>query len=202
MHGVSPTEHIEDSLLVKAVLGGDQLAFKKMILQNERLVCSIVFRLVEGKEDREDICQEVFLRVFDKLRSFKFQSKLSTWIGNIAFNQAVNFLKKKKTLLIDDLYRPPAADDEEGGTTESWQIRDMDLLPDEILVDKVQIQMVQKAMEQLPPIQKAIVMMFHQEELSLEEIAVISSLPVNTVKSHLFRGRKALKNSVLQQSNS
>ena len=92
----APLNTQDDARLVKAVIRGDTTAFKHLVNRYEKLVCSIVFKMVEGTEDREDICQEVFLKVYDKLPSFRFEAKLSTWIGNIAFNASINHLRKKK----------------------------------------------------------------------------------------------------------
>jgi RNA polymerase sigma-70 factor (ECF subfamily) len=126
----------DDALLVRAVVGGNTEAFKKLVHQYERLVCSIVFKMIDQKEDREDICQEVFIKVYDKLPHFRFQSKLSTWIGNIAFNHTVNFLKKKKLVLLEDLYGSKADSEEENFTEISFEAKDADMMPDELLFTK------------------------------------------------------------------
>ena len=191
----------DDALLVRAVTGGNSEAFKKLVHKYERLVCSIVFKMIDQKEDREDICQEVFIKVYDKLRHFRFQSRLSTWIGNIAFNHTVNFLKKKKLVLLEDLYGSKADSEEENFTEISFEARDADMMPDELLLNKEKKELLGQRIESLPLIQKTILQLFHWEEMSLEEISTITALPVNTVKSHLFRARKTLKNEMVKQLN-
>ncbi len=191
----------EDASLIRAVAGGNMEAFKKLVQQYERLVCSIVFKMIDQKEDREDICQEVFIKVYDKLPGFRSQSRLSTWIGNIAFNHTVNFLKKKKTVLLEDLYQPNPDLDENDFTESSIEIKDADKLPDEVLLHKEKKELLGNSIERLPLIQKTILQLFHREEFSLDEIASITALPVNTVKSHLFRARKTLKNEMVKQLN-
>lgn len=194
-------EH-EDGMLVKAVIQGEIKAFEQLIHNYERLVNSIVYKMVGQTEDREDICQETFLRVYKNLGSFKFQSKLSTWIGNIAFNLSVNYLKKKKNFLIDD-YSPQSINNEE---TENYgfglEIIDTHPLPDESLLTKEKIDLLSKALEELNPIEKTVLQLFHYEDLSLGEISIITNLPVNTIKSHLFRARKNMKNHMFKLSNS
>lgn len=191
--------HSEDAVLVKAVLKGDAAAFKVLIRQYEKLVLAIVCKMIDGKEDREDICQDVFLTVYDKLSSFRFGSKLSTWIGNIAFNRSVNFLKRARPLLLADMYKANEADEAEN--ERERDVKDTGLLADERLLDKERTMLLQQSIEALPVLQKTIILLFHQQELSLDEIAVVTSLPVNTVKSHLFRGRKTLKNKMEQHVN-
>jgi RNA polymerase sigma-70 factor (ECF subfamily) len=84
----------------------------------------------------------------------------------------------------------------EGGAETEVDIADSSALPDEAVMDKEQAQLLARNIEALPLLQRTIILLFHQEELSLEEIAVITSLPVNTVKSHLFRARKTLKTKI------
>ena len=81
---VSNPEMMDDKALVSAIIGGDLQAFKRLIKQHERLVAHMVSRLIDRKEDRDELCQDVFLKVYEKISEFNFQSKLSTWIGTIA----------------------------------------------------------------------------------------------------------------------
>src|SRR5258706_10726500 len=86
----------EDRALVSRIMEGDQQAFRLLIKQHERLVAHMVGRLIDGEEDREELCQDVFLKVFEKIGEFKFQSKLSTWIATIAYRHGINSLRKRK----------------------------------------------------------------------------------------------------------
>ena len=87
---------IDDKALVSQVIGGDRQAFRVLIKQNERLVCHMIARLIDRHEDREELCQDVFLKVYEKLGEFTFQSKLSTWIATIAYRHGINHLRKNK----------------------------------------------------------------------------------------------------------
>ena len=177
--------------LVERILAGDDGAFRQLIVQHQRLVSHIVFRLVPSEADREDICQEVFVRVYQHLDTFRFDAKLSTWIARIAYNTCLNFLEKRKLPLYDDLVdedRPldPAAPDEISR-------------PDYALEAAETGRTVQRAIERLPPVYKAIVTLFHLEQMSYSEIADIMDMPEGTVKSYLFRARKMLKDKLLTQ---
>lgn len=182
----------EDALLVAAIVRKDLNAFRKLVVRYERLVISIVFKMISQKEDSEDICQDVFLKVYEKLPTFRFQSKLSTWIGNIAFNTCVNFLKKKKYILLEDM-GTEINDDNEFQNQMERSIEDLSAAPDEKLLQKEQGSLLKKGIGHLSVIQKTVLQLFHQEQLSLLEISEITGLPVSTVKSHLFRARKYLK---------
>ena len=185
----------DEKELVNSVLRGGVDAFKELIGRYEKLVASIVFRMIDGEQDREDLCQDIFLLVYEKLSTFRFQSKLSTWIGNIAFNRCINFLKKKKHSFLNDIYKDEISEYE--GKTIIAAPEAMQPTVDEVLIKKHILAALEKSIEQLPPMQKTVLPLFHYEELSLDEVAVITNLPVNTVKSHLFRARKNLKNQLL-----
>ncbi len=91
---------LTDQTLVEKVLRGETSTFSIIIRNTERLVAQIVFKMIPNIEDRKDIAQDVYLKAFQKLNSFKFQSKLSTWVGQIAFNTCLNYLEKKKIVLL------------------------------------------------------------------------------------------------------
>ena len=93
----------EERWLVEQVLSGNRKAIGQLVTQYERLVLHIVTPLIGINEDREDLCQDIFLKVFEKLHTFEFRSKLSTWIGNIAYNSSINFIKKKRNILFSEL---------------------------------------------------------------------------------------------------
>ncbi len=78
---MSNSEMTDDRTLVSGILNGDEQAYKLLIRQHERLVAHMVGRLVKRQEDLEELCQDVFLKVIDKIGEFSFQSRLSTWIG-------------------------------------------------------------------------------------------------------------------------
>ena len=174
-------------VFVNKILSGDRNAFIVLIKNYERLVLHIVTPLIGINEDREDICQEVFIKVYEKLNTFQFKSKLGTWIGNIAYNTSINFLQKKRNVLMSEL----SPDHDIHSFIEDMQSDGVN--PEKIIIKKEDIKQLNLAIDELPKIQKSIVLLYYQEEVSLEEIGKILEIPVNTVKSHLFRARKSLK---------
>lgn len=177
-----------DADLVKKILGGDRYAFHLLIKHTERLVAQLVFKMIPVAEDRKDIAQEVYLKAYSSLPRFRFESKLSTWIGQITYNTCLHHLEKKRPLLEaffdDDVLdnMPEIAENE----TESR------------LFGKELAHTIAAAIHQLPMIQQTIVALFYQEELSLEDISGITGLPEGTLKSHLFRARQQLKHILLK----
>ncbi|MGB3588072.1 MAG: sigma-70 family RNA polymerase sigma factor, partial [Tunicatimonas sp.] len=85
----------DDTTLVSLVKRGNAVAFRQLVQLHERLVFHMVHRIVNQPEDCEDICQEVFMRVFQKIHLFNFESKLSTWIATIAYRTALNYAREE-----------------------------------------------------------------------------------------------------------
>ena len=181
------THNDEDWLLVRKTLRGDTEAFREIIKRQEKLVAGIVFKMVKHPGDRQDLCQDIFLKAFERLHSFRFQSKFSTWLGAIAFNHCVNHLRQRK----QQVDTPPTNDCI--GEGKELQLSSSLKKPDEQLLDSEIRIVLQQCLETLSGVQQTIIHLFHMEGLSLQEISVLTSLPVNTVKSHLFRARTILK---------
>jgi len=184
-----------DLELVNAILSGERRAFEELVRRNERLVHHVLLPFLVGQVDRKDVCQDVFVKVFEKLHTFQFRSKLSTWIGNIAYNTAVNFKARQRNRghSNDGIPGTQHRETGEGSNDRTGLIRDESLLPDELLVRCEENELLARAIEQLPEIQRSVLILFHKEEISLEEIGLMLELPVNTVKSHLYRSRRRLK---------
>lgn len=172
---------MNDLTLVKRVLNNEPGSFEVLVKNYQKLVWHIISRLVQNSEDTLELSQEVFLQVYNKLGQYKGESQLSTWIGRIAYHFAVRFLQKQGRQLEEIDVEVEATEDETGHS----QI-------DELQKQQLQQQM-QTAMRQLPVLQQTIVSLYHLEELTLSEISEITDLPQGTIKSHLFRARKRLK---------
>lgn len=176
---------MDDKALVSQVLSGDRQAFRILIKQHERLVSHMVARLIDRPEDREELCQDVFLKVYEKLGEFTFQSKLSTWIATIAYRHGINHLRKKKVITVD--FR------EEETNIERFIAADNVAAE---LEEKQLDELVMRLIEDLPVQYKTILTLYHVQELSYPEIVEITGLPEGTVKSYLFRARQVLKEKV------
>lgn len=185
----------DEKIHVQQVLSGDRKAFERLVRQYEALVLHIVNPMIGNLADREDLCQEIFIKVYHHLNGFEFRSRLSTWIGTIACNACINFLQKKRNVPVGDLFR--------GSETVLENLsNDLPPNPEDLLIKKQEASFLTTAIEQLPGVQKTVLLLFHHDDLSLEEIAQILGIPVNTVKSHLFRARKSLKSILSRISTS
>jgi RNA polymerase sigma factor (sigma-70 family) len=192
-----PTSPVTDQQLVAQVLGGNTAAFGQVVQRTEGLVTQLVFKMVRHPADRPDIAQEVYLKVFKNLAGFKFQAKLSTWVGQITYNTCLHYLEKKQLVLLDPAESAPPDAAEEGRRAPPPPVAGPDYDPEAALFDHDLAGILGTAIEQLPPLYRTLISLYHQQELSYEEIAQITSLPDGTVKNYLFRARKLLKQQLL-----
>jgi RNA polymerase sigma factor (sigma-70 family) len=172
--------------LIDRILKGDLRSFEVLTGRYENLVYHVTRRLVSKQEDLEDICQEVFIKVHQRLDSFKYQSKLATWIAQIAYNSALNYLKKQKHTHLP-IY--PEELEHFHFTTET----------PEQLTDQADVSAyLNKLIAELPVQYGTVLTLYHLKEFSYHEIETITGMPEGTVKSYLFRGRKLLKEKLEQ----
>ena len=179
---------MDAELLVKKTLAGNKKAFESIIERHQRLVSHIVFRMIQNKSDQEDVCQDVFLKVYQNLRGFQFEAKLSTWIARIAYNTCLSYLEKKRVPLFDDL-----APQEKSLET----VADCNVRPDQIVEGREVFSLLQNEIERMPVHYRTIVTLYHLDQMSYKEIGEMMELPEGTVKSYLFRARRLLKERLL-----
>ncbi|MEP7323861.1 MAG: RNA polymerase sigma factor [Saprospiraceae bacterium] len=190
-------EYEKDKLLVAKVLQGDQAAFAAIIKNSERMTAHVICRMIKSIEDQKDIAQEVYIKAFRNLSGFKFQSKLSTWLCQIAYNSCINHLGKKKFTSLDELI--PSGhevhfDDEVNSSANNTLIPfNLPVYPDNLG------EILAKEIQKLPSLYQTLIGLYHQEELSYSEIREITQLPEGTVKNYLYRARKTLKENILLQ---
>ena len=170
-----------DRELVEAVLARRAGAFERLVREHQGLVAHIVFRLVRDRDTVDELGQETFLRVHRRLHQFRQDSSLKAWIGRVAYTIALRHLEKQSAGMwiveeAERLERERTDEDVESSFSE-----------------REAAAMVREAVNSLPPLQRTIVSLYHLEELSIPEIGEITGLPAGTIKSHLFRTRRQLR---------
>jgi RNA polymerase sigma-70 factor (ECF subfamily) len=189
--------NLTDKELVEKVLHGNNRAFEMIIHNTERMLAQIVFKMINNPEDRKDIAQDIYVKAYQKLPGFRFQSKLSTWIAEIGYNSCLDYLRKKKLVLAGSLGYEDETDDSSLDKLKLKGESGLSIDSDTFIFQKDLSEILQAEIEKLDPIYKTLITLFHNEELSYDEIAQITDLPEGTIKSYLFRARKALKKSLL-----
>lgn len=187
LKSVSNPEMNEDQALVLRITRGDMQAFRMLIQRHQRLVAHMIGRLIDNAEDREELCQDVFLKVHEKLSEFNFQSKLSTWIATIAYRHAINHLRKNR-IEVSDI-------PEEESFTAHFVATDN---PGEKIEDDNLNEWVLRFIGQLPVQYRAVLTMYHLDNMTYPEIGAATGMPEGTVKNYLFRARAMVKEKVMK----
>jgi RNA polymerase sigma-70 factor (ECF subfamily) len=179
----------EDARLLRGLRAGIESAYEELIARYQQPVYSMVFRLLGDQNDASDVVQEVFLKIFRSVNSFKERSSLRTWIYRIAVNEAHNhrrwFSRHRKREVAFD-----REDDEHRG---------FDVTPDpgpspfDFALDRETHVLIQRALEEISPVFRTAVVLRDIEGLGYEEIAEILQISLGTVKSRILRGREALR---------
>ena len=182
----------EENALVEGLRAGRDQAYEALIVQYQQPVYNLVYRLLNDPSDANDVVQEVFLKVFRNIGSFRGQSSLKTWIYRIAVNEAHNhrryFCRHRKQEI--GLER----DDDERSYQDT--LSDPGRSPYEIAADEEAHQILDSAMQNLNPTFRAAVVLRDMEDLAYEEIADILQINLGTVKSRIMRGREALRHAL------
>lgn len=182
--------------LLEGLRSCDEAAYETLIRAYEHPVFNLISRLVDDPGDAADVVQEVFLKVFRNVVSFRGESSLKTWIYRIAVNEARNHKR-----WFGRHRRQEVGLDPEPGETQGAQ----DWLPDpgrspfEVTLDHETTALIEAALAQVNPHFRAALVLREIEGLSYEEIAEILEISLGTVKSRILRGRDALRKVLTTQ---
>lgn len=174
-----------DRGLVDAVLAREPGAFERLLREHQGLVWHIVYRMVRNPDDAHDLSQETFLRVHQKLRQYRYESALKTWIGRVAYSIALRHLERQRTVLgtevlDEELRLEPEADGDAFDVTQA-------------IAEEERSGRLNAAIAALAPLPRTLLTLYHLDDVSIPDIAEITGLPAGTIKSHLFRARLRLR---------
>lgn len=176
-------ELYSDAYYISRIKEGDAECFGCLLDRYSRRIFALIVRIVENREDAEEITQDVFLKVFKTLASFKAECSFSTWIYRIAWNTAVSETRRKK-----DNFLPLEENLTSDDAPESSLFSD----DDDAEKHHRQLELLDKALTQLPTDERAMILLFYKDEKTIEELAIITGLTEANVKVKLFRIRKRL----------
>lgn len=177
----------EDKVLVDAVLAGQAGAFERFVHQYQNLVWHVVYRMVRHTQDAQDLSQEAFLRVHRYLHQYRSESALKSWVAQVAYSVAKRHLERKRIPIAEAI-------DDTGASLLDRVRDDFDL--EATCIDSQAAGNLHEAIDCLPPLQRTILILYHLDEIPIADIASITGLAEGTIKSHLFRSRKQLRDAL------
>ena len=178
----------KENQIISEIRRGNTRAFSDLVDAYKDLVFTLSLRMLGHREEAEEVSQDVFIKVYKSLPSFKGDSKLSTWIYRIAYNTCLDRIKKikKKRIHVDM------------GHADRIDYADLDTAFHKMVAVE-RSQLIEQCLSKLSAEDAGVLTLFYLEEKNLQEIEKATNLPVNTVKVRLFRARKRLA-SIMEKS--
>jgi len=183
---ISSTKVLPDGEVVQAVLDGDREAFAFLVERYQKGLVTYIYHMVHHYDEALELCQEVFVKVYESLSRYDGQYKFSTWLYKIASNHTIDHLRRQRMTTVSIQERQDDPDMPE------LPLESATLNPHDAYRNKVLMEQVRKALEDLPPSYRELVLLRHFNFRSYEEMAKITGLPLGTVKNRIFRARQIL----------
>lgn len=178
-------------LVTRAVTGRED-AFEELVRRYQRPIAAYVYRMVGDYEAALDLTQEVFIKVYNSLRRYRSEFKFSTWIYKIAHNSAVDHLRRYSN-------RALALTNEFEGEQYDLPLESRRLSPEQESEKAERRAEIEQVVRGLPMAYRELVLLRHSHDMSYDEIAEVTGLPLGTVKNRLFRARETMRQQFIQR---
>jgi RNA polymerase sigma-70 factor, ECF subfamily len=191
-------QYLLDRLLVERLRANESEAYEELIQRFQHPVYNLVARLLNDPNEAADIVQEVFLKVFRKIESFRGECSLKTWIYRIAVHEAYN---QRRWFRRHRHQETSLETDDDASVNYVEVVPDAGRSPFQVTLDHETRERIEAALGELKPVFRAAVVLRDIEELSYEEIAQVLEVNLGTVKTRILRGREALRKELLAQES-
>jgi RNA polymerase sigma-70 factor (ECF subfamily) len=181
-----------DCDLVTRAVSGREDGFEELVRRYQRPIAAYVYRMVGDYESALDLTQEVFIKVYNSLRRYRSEFKFSTWIYKIAHNSAVDHLRRRGG-------REQALQREFDGEQYDLPIESRRLSPEQESERAERREEIERVVRELPAAYRELVVLRHSHDLSYDEIAEVTGLPLGTVKNRLFRAREVMRREFVER---
>lgn len=173
--------------LIELLKRGDEQAFKKLVETWQDLVFNTVFGMVQDFQEAEDLSQEVFIQVYQSIKQFRGDAKLSTWIYRIAVTKSLDWSRKRKTKKRIDLMKSLIGFGEKESQPSEF------VHPGVVMEKKESARILMRAMQLLPDNQRVAFTLIKVEGLSYEEVASIMETSIKAVEALMHRAKENLR---------
>lgn len=175
--------------LVNRSKSGDVEAFEELIMSYEKKIYNMALRMTNNREDASDIAQEVCIKIFKSINTFKENSSFSTWVYRITSNVCIDEMRKRKNVV--HLTLTNSSDEEY-----ELPVEDKGKLPEEIVESRERVGLLKGYIQELAPDYKMMIILRDIQGYSYEEISKMLNINMGTVKSRLNRARNLLKDKL------
>ena len=171
----------DERKLIRMIKAGDYRQFERLIIEYQKALYYFIWRMVRDEDDAKDICQETFFKAYKKIKSYKEESKFSSWLFQIGYRKALDHLAKKKRKYV--VLSKMETKSEMSGSEKEFEVKEADSLIGQII-------------DGLHHKYRTALHLFYREEMTYREIAAVMKIPMNTVKSHIFRGKEIIRDKL------
>jgi RNA polymerase sigma-70 factor (ECF subfamily) len=184
---------VADSDLVVRAIAGREDGFEELVRRYQRPIAAYVYRMVGNYESALDLTQEVFIKIYGSLTRYRSEYKFSTWIYKIAHNAAVDHLRRHSTRA-QSLTNQSAE-----GAEYDLPLESSKPTPEQEYAGKERRGEIETVVRALPAAYRELVILRHSHDMSYDEIAEVTGLPLGTVKNRLFRAREVMRQEFLHR---
>jgi len=183
---------LADYELVQTAVAGREASFEELVRRYQRPIAAYVYRMVGDYDSALDLTQEVFIKVYNSLNRYRSEFKFSTWIYKIAHNAAIDHLRRHAV-------REQTLSGSVDGERREVTIESKRLTPEQESERKERRMEIESVVQLLQPAYRELIVLRHSHDLSYDEIAEVTGLPLGTVKNRLFRAREAMRDLLVQR---
>jgi len=183
---------LADGELVQSALKGRETCFEELVRRYQRPIAAYVYRMVGDYDAALDLTQEVFIKVYNSLARYRSEYKFSTWIYKIAHNAAIDHLRRYAV-------REQALTNGFDVERREVSIESRRLTPEQESERNERRSEIELVVQMLPAAYRELIVLRHSQDLSYDEIAEVTGLPLGTVKNRLFRAREAMRDHLLER---
>lgn len=179
-------ENLSDIELIASAIRGHEDSFEELVRRYQRPITNYVFRMLNNYDASLDVTQEVFIKVYNSLDKYSSEYKFSTWLYRIAHNAAIDYLRRRTN-------NEQSIESENQNGVHQFQIESPHLTPEQEHERSEWRTEIEAVVKCLPAAYRELILLRHAQDLSYDEIAEITGLPLGTVKNRLFRAREMMR---------
>jgi RNA polymerase sigma-70 factor (ECF subfamily) len=183
---------LADCELICHAISGRGHGFEELVRRYQRPITSYVFRMIGDYEASLDVTQEVFIKVYNSLEKYSPAYKFSTWLYRIAHNAAVDHLRRTPS-------GTQSLEAQNADGSYEFQIESRSPSPEQDQQRREWRTEIEAAVRCLPPVYRDLILLRHSKDLSYDEIAQVTGLPLGTVKNRLFRAREMMRQIFMER---
>jgi len=183
---------LADGELVQTAVAGREASFEELVRRYQRPIAAYVYRMIGDYDAALDLTQEVFIKVYNSLARYRSEFKFSTWIYKIAHNAAIDHLRRHAV-------REQALIGSVDGERREVIVESRRLTPEQESEHKERRSEIELVVQLLQPSYRELIVLRHSHDLSYDEIAEVTGLPLGTVKNRLFRAREAMRDLLIER---